>query len=109
MLFIATFSLFGKMPLLVLCTRMRSLIPCMALGNIVGSNIFNITLILGLSSQVMPLTSAGITIIDYIVMIGTAILPMLFAFKGRVGRAGGALMTAFFIAYNWYLITNQIG
>jgi hypothetical protein len=34
---------------------------------------------------------------------------MLFAFKGRVSRAGGALMTAFFIAYNWYLITNQIG
>jgi Ca2+/Na+ antiporter len=53
----------------------------MALGNIVGSNIFNITLILGLSSQVMPLTSAGITIIDYIVMIAAAILPMLFAFK----------------------------
>lgn len=81
----------------------------MALGNIVGSNIFNITLILGISSQVMPLTSAGITIIDYIVMIGAAILPMLFAFKGRVGRVGGALMVAFFIAYNWYLITNQIG
>ncbi|MEE1089870.1 MAG: calcium/sodium antiporter, partial [Paludibacteraceae bacterium] len=33
----------------------------LALGNIIGSNIFNITLILGVSSQVMPLTSAGIT------------------------------------------------
>lgn len=81
----------------------------MALGNIVGSNIFNITLILGISSQVMPLTSSGITIVDYIVMIGAAILPMLFAYKGRVGRAGGALMVVSFIAYNWYLITNQIG
>ena len=37
----------------------------LALGNIVGSNIFNILLILGLSSQVMPLTSAGITVVDY--------------------------------------------
>jgi hypothetical protein len=42
----------------------------MALGNIVGSNIFNITLILGLSSQVMPLTSAGITAVDYIATVG---------------------------------------
>ena len=80
----------------------------MALGNIVGSNIFNITLILGLSSQVMPLTSAGITIIDYIVMICAAVLPLLFGFKGRIGRAGGILMVIAFIAYNWYLITNQI-
>ncbi len=80
----------------------------MALGNIVGSNIFNITLILGLSSQVMPLTSAGITAVDYIVMIAAAILPMMFGFKGKIGRAGGALMFLCFIAYNYYLITNQI-
>lgn len=80
----------------------------LALGNIVGSNIFNITLILGLSSQVMPLTSAGITEVDYIVMIAAAILPMMFGFKGKIGRAGGALMFLCFIAYNYYLITNQI-
>ena len=80
----------------------------MALGNIVGSNIFNITLILGLSSQVMPLTSAGITAVDYIVMIAAAILLMMFGFKGKIGRAGGALMFLCFIAYNYYLITNQI-
>lgn len=80
----------------------------LALGNIVGSNIFNITLILGLSSQVMPLTSAGITAVDYIVMIAAAILPMMFGFKGKIGRAGGALMFLCFIAYNYYLITNQI-
>ena len=80
----------------------------LALGNIVGSNIFNITLILGLSSQVMPLTSSGITIVDYLVMIGTSILPLLFGFRGKIGRLGGALMVICFIAYNWYLITNQI-
>lgn len=80
----------------------------LALGNIVGSNIFNITLILGLSSQVMPLTSAGITAVDYIVMIAAAILPMMFGFKGKIGRAGGVLMFLCFIAYNYYLITNQI-
>lgn len=80
----------------------------MALGNIVGSNIFNITLILGLSSQVMPLTSSGITGVDYIVMIAAAVLPALFGLKGKIGRTGGVLMFICFIAYNWYLISNQI-
>lgn len=80
----------------------------MALGNIVGSNIFNITLILGLSSQVMPLTSSGITAADYVVMIAAAVVPLLFGFKGKIGRFGGALMFLCFIAYNWYLLTGQI-
>ena len=80
----------------------------MALGNIIGSNIFNITLILGLSSQVMPLTSAGITIVDYAVMIAAAVLPMSFGIKGKIGRIGGAFMVLCFVADNWYLISNQI-
>lgn len=80
----------------------------MALGNIVGSNIFNISLILGLCAQVRPLTSAGITIIDYIVMIAAAVLLMLFGIKGKIGRAGGILMVISFVAYTWYLVTNQI-
>lgn len=80
----------------------------LALGNIVGSNIFNITLILGLSSQVMPLTSSGITGVDYMVMIGASVLPLILGFKGKIGRTGGAFMFMCFVAYNWYLITNQI-
>ena len=80
----------------------------MALGNIVGSNIFNITLILGLSAQVMPLTSSGITYVDYVVMIAAAVVPLIFGLKGKIGRAGGALMVLCFVAYTWYLITNQI-
>lgn len=80
----------------------------MALGNIVGSNIFNITLILGLSSQVMPLTSAGITSVDYIVMIVAAVLILLIGFTGKINRISGLLMFICFVAYNWYLISNQI-
>lgn len=80
----------------------------LALGNIVGSNIFNITLILGLSSQVMPLNSTGITAIDYTVMIAAAIATLLFGLMGRIGRVGGAVMFICFVAYNWYLISNQI-
>ena len=80
----------------------------MALGNIVGSNIFNITLILGLSSQVMPLTSSGITYIDYIVMIAAAVLLFVIGLFGRIGRLSGLLMFICFVLYNWYLVSNQM-
>ena len=79
----------------------------LALGNIVGSNIFNILLILGVSSQVMPLTSAGITWVDYGVMIAAATVPLLFGFKGKIGRVGGLLMVASFVLYTWYLLMGQ--
>ena len=80
----------------------------MALGNIIGSNIFNITLILGISSQVMPLTSSGITFIDYIVMIAAAVLPLIIGLRGRISRVNGLFMLMGFIIYNIYLIANQI-
>ena len=80
----------------------------MALGNIVGSNIFNITLILGLSSQVMPLTSSGITYIDYIVMIAATVLLFVIGLFGRIGRLSGLLMFICFVLYNWYLVSNQM-
>jgi cation:H+ antiporter len=80
----------------------------LALGNVIGSNIFNITWILGLSSQVMPLNSSGITGADYCVMVAAALLPVIIGFKGKIGRAGGALLFIGFLAYNWYLISNQI-
>lgn len=80
----------------------------MALGNIVGSNIFNITLILGLSSQVMPLTSSGITVIDYGVMIFAAVVPLLLGFTGKISRLAGAAMFSCFIGYTWFLLSGQI-
>lgn len=80
----------------------------LALGNVIGSNIFNITWILGLSSQVMPLNSSGITAVDYCVMIAAAVIPMIFGIRGKIGRAAGAFLFICFIAYNYYLITNQI-
>ena len=76
----------------------------LALGNIIGSNIFNISLILGLSSQVTPLTSTGITLVDYLVMIGATVITMIFGFTGKIGRASGILMVALFVAYTIYLL-----
>lgn len=80
----------------------------LALGNIIGSNIFNITLILGMSSQVMPLNSSGITAVDYAVMIGAAIATVILGWKGKIGRLSGTLLFISFIAYTWYLLSSQI-
>lgn len=80
----------------------------MALGNIVGSNIFNITLILGVCSQVMPLTSTGITSMDYTVMIAAAVVPLILGFTGKINRFSGAVMLLGFIGYTWYLLSGQI-
>ena len=80
----------------------------MALGNIIGSNIFNITLILGLSSQAAPLTTTGITLLDYLVMIAAVLLVLVYGLRGTIGRVSGVLMLAFFCIYNWYLSTSHL-
>ena len=79
----------------------------LSLGNIVGSNIFNIGLILGLSAQVTPLHSPQITPMDYIVMVFAALLPLLFGIKGKVSRLGGAFMFICYVAYTVYLLKMQ--
>lgn len=72
----------------------------MALGNIIGSNIFNISFILGLCSQVSPLRSAGITPFDYGTMILAALMPVLFFLLGkRISRVGGLLMLVMYVLY----------
>lgn len=76
----------------------------LALGNIVGSNIFNIAFILGLSSQVMPLTSSGITVLDYTIMIASAILIMICGFCGKINRLVGLIMLLSFVGYTSYLL-----
>ena len=78
----------------------------LALGNIIGSNIFNITFILGVCSQISPLTGGGITFVDYVVMIVASIMPLVLVRKGRLSRVAGAVMFAMFVAYNAYLIYN---
>ena len=79
-----------------------------AIGNVVGSNIFNIALILGLCSQVSQLTSTGIGIIDLLVMIAAVLVLFLFSKDCKISRAEGAILFLCFVAYNWYLISNQI-
>ena len=78
----------------------------MALGNVIGSNIFNLSLILGVASQITPLASSGIGYVDYAVMILAAVAPLLLCYKGKLNRWAGAIMFIGFVAYNYYLIAN---
>ena len=71
----------------------------MALGNIVGSNIFNIALILGLCAQVSPLASTGIGIVDYLVMIAAALTLFIFGKDCKISRGEGAILFLCFVAY----------
>ncbi|MBP3551005.1 MAG: calcium/sodium antiporter [Alistipes sp.] len=80
----------------------------LALGNVIGSNIFNLTLILGTASQITPLTSIGITVIDYVVMIFAAVIPLVLGVKGKLNRWAGAFMFLCFVAYNAYLLYSQM-
>jgi cation:H+ antiporter len=80
----------------------------MALGNVIGSNIFNITLILGASSLIRPLHSPDIVLTDYLVMTGAALLLMIFATtKVRISRFEGLLLVLAFVAYNIWLLSMQ--
>lgn len=80
----------------------------LALGNVVGSNIFNLSLILGVASQITPLTGAGITIIDYAMLIVVSLLPLLLGIKGQLNRWAGAVLFLSFVAYNIHLISAQM-
>ncbi len=72
-----------------------------AVGNILGSNIFNLLGILGVSALVQPLAVAGrITAVDQWVMLGAALLLTLFLLTGRrLSRGEGALLLAAYISY----------
>ncbi|MBE6200489.1 MAG: calcium/sodium antiporter [Rikenellaceae bacterium] len=76
--------------------------PSLALGNILGSNIANILLILGASASIKPLTMGDITQLDLGMVVGSAILLMLSALvmgKRRITRFEGVLFFAAYVAY----------
>lgn len=78
-----------------------------AIGNVIGSNVFNILLILGLTATISPLQIEGITTIDMAVMLLSVSLVWLFSFtKFTVERWEGAVLVVGYLAYLWWLITS---
>ena len=81
----------------------------LALGNILGSNVFNILLILGASAVVTPLSFASVTLIDASVLLISALLLLLWAYTGsrlRIDRWEGTVMLAMFAAYYVFLFNK---
>lgn len=79
-----------------------------ALGNVVGSNIFNVLLILGLAAVITPLVVAQQLVrIDVPVMIGASLLVLVMALDGSLGRMDGALLVAGGAGYTWFLIRSS--
>jgi cation:H+ antiporter len=76
-----------------------------ALGNVVGSNIFNILLILGISALITPLAvSRQLVRLDVPIMIVVSLLVVPMGWDGRVGRFDGIVLTALLLAYIGLLI-----
>ena len=79
----------------------------LALGNILGSNISNIILILGGASLIGPLSFSGITLVDSAILMISAIVIFFTAFtfvKKQIDRTEGAILLAMEIGYLTYLI-----
>lgn len=82
--------------------------PDIALGNFIGSNIFNILAILGLSSLVAPVTAEGIDLFGYGVMVGTSVLLLPFLMTGpRLGRREGLVFLGGYCGYLAFLWPQQ--
>ena len=81
-----------------------------AVGNAVGSSIFNILLILGVASTIKPIGFELSTYIDVIAMAISAIMLFIFAYKGsKVNRWQGALMIAVYAIYLTFIILRNFG
>jgi cation:H+ antiporter len=78
-----------------------------AIGNVIGSNVFNILLILGLTATINPLEIEGITTVDMAVMLLSVALIWLFSrTRYTVERWEGAVLLLGYMAYLWWLITS---
>ena len=83
--------------------------PEIAIGNVVGSNLFNIFFVLGCSASITPLHLAGINNIDLLVLVGSSILLWIFGVffgKRTITRIEGSILIACYIGYTVWLISN---
>ena len=84
--------------------------PGIAIGNVIGSNLFNLFFVLGCSASVSPLPMGNINNIDILVLVLSSVLFWLvgwFFKKRTITRIEGALLVVCYIAYTTYLIMQQ--
>lgn len=80
-----------------------------AIGNVLGSNVFNILAILGITGVISPMQLSGITMVDLGVMALSMTLLWLFSYtKYTIARWEGALLTTMFLGYMAYLVMGAV-
>lgn len=80
-----------------------------AIGNVVGSNIFNLLFVLGFSSFIAPVKINPSAIFDLVFLVVTSIIVLIFVLRKRqLGRLEGGLLTLMYIGYLAYIIIRDI-
>lgn len=80
-----------------------------AIGNVLGSNVLNILLILGAAGLICPMQVQGITLVDFAMMTGSVLLLWLFSYtKLTVARWEGAVLTVLFLGYMTWLVAGAV-
>jgi cation:H+ antiporter len=80
--------------------------PDIAIGNVVGSNIFNILFILGISALICPLAvSQQLVRIDVPIMIGVSVLTFILSLDGMLGKVDGIIFLTGIVLYTWFVIS----
>ena len=81
----------------------------MALGNVIGSNIFNILLVGGLASAISPIAVNMNNLIDIVILVAVSLYIMILVWRKQLlTRAGGVSMLAIYAAYMVYICVREV-
>lgn len=80
----------------------------LALGNVIGSNIFNLLFVLGIAATVNPLTTGSQVLVDAFIMLAVTVLLFVFAMSGKLNRAHGIVLLSCYGVYLVYLILRTV-
>ncbi len=80
----------------------------LALGNVIGSNLFNILFVLGIASTINPIIADGTIVLDLIFMLTITILLFGISFTKKLDRKFGILFLGLYVAYVTYLVLRVI-
>ena len=80
----------------------------LALGNVIGSNIFNIIFVLGFAGVINPLTTGSQIIIDLIVMMAATLIVFIMALRGKITKKNGIFLIICYVAYVTYLVVRTV-
>ena len=78
-----------------------------SIGNVVGSNIFNICFVLGLSTSIHPIGISPEIVIDTAILLAIVVLMAIPIFRKKIGRIDGAVMVLTYAAYIAYIIMRN--